>query len=114
MTLKDFIEGVQQYPDLDTALENLPDEYIEFYLKNMNTKSFNKALKKYLNEDYEPEFTQTLGNAPIGYKYKKIHYKGEYIILKYDPRYGWVPSMSFRSIVNATKYIKKIADEYMS
>jgi hypothetical protein len=44
---------------------------------------------------------------------KKIRYKGEFITLQYDEDLGWFPAVRFRSVVNALKYIKNIADEYL-
>jgi uncharacterized protein YihD (DUF1040 family) len=116
VTLNQFLQAVNSYSSLDDALENLPDDYIEFYLNNMNNKQLNKNLKKLklIEADFEIYNTQTLGTSPQSGKYKKINYKGEYIILKYDDRYGWIPAMSFRSISQATKYIKKLADEFMN
>jgi uncharacterized protein YihD (DUF1040 family) len=114
INLKQFIQAVNSYSNLDDALENLPEEYIEFYLNNMNNKDLNKNLKRLkLQEEFEPYQDQTLGTSPSSTKFKKIHYRGEYIILKYDSRWGWIPAMSFRSITQATKYIRKLADEFM-
>jgi uncharacterized protein YihD (DUF1040 family) len=116
INLKEFLKSVNSYSNLDDALEHLPEEYIEFYLNNMNNKQLNSSLKKLkLQEDFEDltDLTRTLGTSPKEDKYKKIHYKGEYIVLKYDDRWGWMPAMTFRSIVQATKYIKKLVDEFM-
>ena len=117
VNLKRFLTAVNSYNSLDDALEKLPEEYTEFYLNNMNNKDLNKSLKKLKLiegfEDFEPYQGQTLGTSPSSTKYKKIHYQGEYIILKYDQRWGWVPTMSFRSITQAVKYIKRLADEFM-
>jgi uncharacterized protein YihD (DUF1040 family) len=116
VTLKQFLQAVNSYSNLDDALENLPEEYIEFYLNNMNNKDLNKNLKKLKlieAEDFEVYDTRTTTVSPQIDKFKKIHYKGEYIILKYDPRWGWIPAMTFRSITQATKYIKKLADDFM-
>ena len=116
ITLKQFLQAVKSYSTLDDALEKLPDDYIEFYLKNINNKTLNKELKKInLTEDfYEPYQTKTVGTSPSTNKFKQIRYKGEFIVLKYDERWGWLPSMTFRSITQATKYIKKLADEFMN
>jgi len=114
ISLNQFIQAVNSYSNIDNALENLPDEYIEFYLNNMNNKSLNKKLKQMnLIEDFEVYDTRTTTVAPETNRFKKIHYKGEYIILKYDTRWGWVPAMSFRSITKATQYIRKLANEFM-
>ena len=114
ISLNQFIQAVNSYSNIDNALENLPDEYIEFYLNNMNNKSLNKKLKQMnLIEEYEEYDTRTTAVSPEINRFKKIHYKGEYIILKYDPRWGWVPAMSFRSITKATQYIRKLANEFM-
>jgi hypothetical protein len=115
--LKDFLNAVKKYDNIDNALENLPDDYIEFYFKNMNSNVFNNKLKQMKlvesESEFEPYITQMGGASPKSGKYKKIRYKGEFIILKYDERWGWVPYMSFRSITQATQYIKKMADGFM-
>jgi hypothetical protein len=114
ISIKDFIIAVNSYTNLDQALEELPDEYVEFYLKNINNKQLNKELKKLkLVEDYEVYDKRTTTDDPTNNRFKKINYKGEYIILTWDQRYGWIPQVSFRSIAKATKYIKKLADEFM-
>ncbi len=110
ITKQDFLDAVSSYSDLDTALEHLPDEYIEFYIKNINSDYIKESEN---NENYEVYKTRTTGMAPVSGKYKKVNYKGEYIIFLYDQKTGWVPQISFRSISKATKFIKKIADEFM-
>ncbi len=113
--MSDFIKSVNSHSSLDDALENLPDEYIEFYLKNMNSKKLKSELQKLKlteDEDYEIKQQQTLKTSPDSDKYKKIHYKGEFIILRYDERWGWVPQMAFRSITQASKFIKNIVDTF--
>ena len=114
ITIKDFIKSVNSYSSLDDALENLSDDYIEFYLKNMNNKALNKELKKRkLIEFYDLEQNDlNVGMSPKPETVKKIHYKGNYIVLSFDPVKGWVPGVSFRSISKATKFIKKIYDEF--
>ncbi len=113
--MSDFIKAVNSHSSLDDALENLPDEYIEFYLKNMNSKKLKSELQKLKlteDKDYEIKQQQTLKTSPDSDKYKKIHYKGEFIILRYDERWGWVPQMAFRSITQASKFIKNIVDTF--
>jgi hypothetical protein len=117
LSMDDFILKVKLFNSLDDALLHLPDKYTEFYLKNINNKKLDKELKK-LNlteseEEYEFYKTVTTGVSPEEKKYKKINYKGQYIILTYDKRWGWVPNVSFRSIKNALEYVKNLADEFM-
>ncbi len=113
ISIFDFVYAVNSYSNLDTALENLPNEYIEFYIKNMNNKALNKELKKRkLIENYDWEvMDRNLGMSPKPDKIKKIQYKGNYIIFKFEPGIGWVPNVSFRSISQATKFIKNLYDE---
>ena len=114
VTLKDFINKVRSFNDIDTALASLDDNYIEFYMLNINNKKLKKELQKLnLLEDYEelirgfnryvPDDTQKI--------VKKIKYKGQYLVLTYDKELQlWFPSIQFRSITTALKYIKKTAD----
>jgi hypothetical protein len=115
----DFIQGVSKYSSLDDALMNLPDEYTEFYFKHINDKKLEKTLKKLKLVENINEVTDvltydvTVGTSPQDQKFKRIHYKGEYIVIKYDERFGWIPSISFRSIPKALKYIKKVFDAHV-
>ena len=109
--IKTFIKNIKKYKDLDTALLKLPDEYTEFYLKNINNKELNKQLKKLnLVEDMEQSKNQTLGTSPTPGKFKKLHYKGHYLVLKYDEDLGWIGTPSFRDITSTLRYVKKLAD----
>lgn len=110
ITEKKFFSEIKKYPDIDTALMNLPDTFTEFYLLNINDKNFNKKLKKYTKVN---EAEETSGWGREEGAVKKIRYKGEYITLTYDEDLGWLPAVRFRSVVNALKYIKKLADDYL-
>lgn len=116
VTEKDFIKAVSKYKDIDTALENLSDEYVEFFMLNINNKKFMNKLKKNikLNEyAIDTDNKTTTKWSPDEPKVRKIRYKGEFITLQYDSELGWLPTVRFRSVVNALRYIKKIADDYM-
>lgn len=114
VTEKSFITALKGYSNIDDAMAHLDDEYIEYYLINMDKKSLKNALKKYnihikesIKESYEdPEIT--LGYAPQdGTIVKNIKYKGQYITLTYNKELGtWNPEIRFRSVMTALKYIK--------
>jgi len=108
VTLDNFIKNVQNYSTLDDALANMEDDYIEWYLLNMNNKKLKQNLKKL--KLYEDDVT--LGYAPEPKKIKKnIKYKGQFITVEYDPELAtWFPMIRFRSIVSALKYIKRTVD----
>jgi hypothetical protein len=115
---KDFISKVKKYQNLDQALMKLPDEYTEFYLKNINSKSLNKKLKQEkLIEEYEGDAdvqkSKTTGTSPEPGKFKRLHYKGHYIVLQYTKEFGWTAQPTFRSITNALEYVKGLADDYL-
>lgn len=118
VAFNDFIKSVNGYSNLDDALLHLPEEYTEFYLKNINNKKLTKELEKRnliemvenWNTEYSPD--QTTAQSPEPSKFKRIHYKGEYIILKYEDGIGWIPFLGFRSITKALKYAKELADEF--
>ena len=119
VTYKDFITKVKGYSSIDDALLHLSDEYTEWYLLNINNKILNKELKKLKLEETEKtketELTEddlTLGYAPQPKKItKNIKYKGQYITVSYDPDLGtWFPTIRFRSISTALKYIKAHVD----
>jgi len=113
----DFIQQVSQFKSLDDALSHLPDEYTEFYFKNINDKKLEKTLQKLRLVENINEVTDvitydvTVGTSPQDQKFKRIHYKGEYIVIKYDERFGWIPDIGFRSIPRALKYIKQLFDD---
>jgi len=106
ITKDDFIQKIKSYSTIDDALLGLPDEYIEYYMINMN--SLNKELKKLKKLNLQEE-EKTLGYAPAPKKIiKQIKYKGQYITVEYDPELqSWFPAIRFRSIMTALKYIKK-------
>ena len=108
VTQKDFINQVKKYLSIDNALKYLQDEYIEWYLLNINNKKLQKELKSSNLQEEE----LTTGYAPEPYKIRKnIKYKGQYITVSYDPELGtWFPTIRFRSIVSALKYIKRTVD----
>ena len=113
VSMKDFIKAVNSYSNIDDALASLPDEYTEFYIKNINNKDLSKELKKLkLVEDWEYSPDQTTQMSPQPGKFKRIHYKGDYIIMKYTEGQGWTPYLTFRSISKALRFAKGLADEY--
>jgi hypothetical protein len=108
VNMNDFVKKVSSFSNIDDAMLSLPDEYVEWYLLNINNKKLHKLLKKLnINED-----DLTLGYAPSRTRIiKNIRYKGQYITIEYDPELSnWFPSIRFRSIVSALKYIKKEVD----
>lgn len=114
VTSKSFINAVKQYKSIDDALLHLSDENVEFYLLNINSKEINNLLKKNKIQGLQ-ETEITLGMAPGSDKqqniYKNLKYKGQYITLEYNPELqSWFPTLRFRSIITALKYIKKQVD----
>jgi len=115
ISLSDFIESVSSYNNIDDALYHLDDKYAEFYIKNINNKKLQKELKKLkLLENWNTEINadQNLGMSPKPEKIKKIHYKGHYIVLKFDPNVGWVPYISFKNVTKSLQFIKNLFDDY--
>ena len=116
---KDFLNGINSYTSINAALANLPEEYTEYYLLNINSKSLNKQLKDLhiqgiheTNESILGTADRTLGFAPTKDRIiKNIKYKGQYITVEYDRELGsWFPAIRFRSIISALKFIKDQVD----
>ena len=111
----DFINAINSYTSIDDALLRLDDEYIEWYMMNMNSKKVKNLLKRLnisgLHEDTQNTQT-TLGYAPSADRItKSIKYKGQFITVEYDRELGsWFPAIRFRSIISALKYIKAEVD----
>ncbi len=106
-----FIMKASAYHNLDLALGELPEEYIQYYFDN--ERLVNKSLKKQgLLEAEGAEDQGYIGwQAPVKKKVKKIKYKGDVIQLEYDPDNGtWIPNVSFRSVTAALRYGKFLAD----
>lgn len=108
---KEFIKAINSYSSIDDALTKLSDEYIEWYMLNINSKTLIKKLKK-LNIQGITEEEITLGFGTADKKItKSIKYKGQFITVEYDRDLGsWFPAIRFRSIISALKYIKKQVD----
>ena len=109
VTQREFITAVKSYSNIDDAMSHLSDEFIEFYLLNVNSTKLTKELKK-LN--IVESIEHTLGYAPADDKIiKSIKYRGQFITLEYDRDLGsWFPAIRFRSIITALKYIKAQVD----
>jgi len=108
LTVDGFINKAEKYKSLDDALEKLPDEYISFYLDNVN--QIEKLMETYTGFDVDilaegPEELGALGTRrePGEVIYKKIKYKGEIIVLVYQFDV-WTVYPAFRSITKAIKY----------
>ncbi len=129
VSMQSFINSVKKYNTIDDALIHLSDENIEFYLLNINSRELNNLLKKNkikslqetcLQETCLQESGITLGMAPHlpaspsepkQTIFKNLKYKGQYITLEYNPELqSWFPTLRFRSIITALKYIKKQVD----
>ncbi len=106
-----FVLKASEYHSLDLALEELSDDYIQYYFDNQ--RLVDKALRSQgLIEAAGAEDPGYLGWQPSKTKKtKKIKYKGEIIQLEYNPENGtWVPNVAFRSVTNALKFGKLLAD----
>ena len=116
LSMKEFIDQIKKFRNVDDALEKSPEAYTEFFIKNINNKKLSSELRKNniqeSDQDYGLSPVSTTGSAPVPGKIKKIRYKGDFIILKYDSALGWIPNVSFRSITQALVYIKNVADEF--
>ena len=110
INMKEFINAVRSYSNIDDALGSLDPEYIEYYMININSKKLLKELQKIKLVETDAE--KTLGYAPAEDKIiKTIKYRGQFITLEYDRDLGsWFPAIRFRSIISALKYIKKQVD----
>ncbi len=109
ITIDSFISAITQYKSLDQALTELPETYINYYVQNQ--KSIDKALKNLdLSESAEsPGYAGWSRTDDI--VHKTIKYKGELLILTYDPSIGsWSAIPQFRSVVQALKYGKQLID----
>lgn len=108
-----FLQAINSYSSIEDAMVNLKDEFIEWYLLNLNSKSLKHKLKKlHIDGISEAEIERTLGFAPAADKVvKNIKYKGQFITIEYDRDLGsWFPAIRFRSIISAMKYIKGQVD----
>jgi len=103
--LTSFISKVENYGSLSVALEHLPDDYIEFYLKN--EKLIDKALKRRgINEDAQ---ITNYGNPLTT---RLIRYKNNLILLEKDNDLNvWKVRPIFKRLVDALKYGKSEIDE---
>ena len=109
-----FIQDVSLYRSLDEALTELGEEYASFYLQNEKRilTSLNMLnIPKSITESAETGDVQWGGNKDEVI-IKKIKYKGEIIILMFDPKMAaWVTIPAFRNVVNALKYGRSLIDE---
>ena len=111
ITIDSFLLKVNEFSSIDDALSSLPDEYLEFYAKN--EKKLQKSLENLnLAEEWTPETPGYVGFSKVEEKkVKTIKYKGGLLHLVWDPEIGtWMPFLGFRSVVQALKYAKKLAD----
>ncbi len=110
ISMDSFVKKVQGYKTIDQALEKLGDDYVLYYLTNINNKKLHKKLV--LKEDDFTLGTSTQGATAGKPITKKLKYRGEYIVLVFDREIGaWFPSIQFRSITNALKYIRNQAKD---
>ena len=110
ITLDSFLEKVSKFPSLDKALTELDSKYLEFYMNNQ--KQADKSLKKLNIHENTAETPGYSGfAAPQATIYKKIKYRGEIMVIKYDNELRlWIPLPAFRSIVQAMAYSKNLID----
>ena len=125
ITIDSFLLKVNNYNNIDDALGDLPDEYLEFYAKNSKKLEISlQRLKLKSSDDFSDfsdfsEFNETSSEDP-GYtgwsrendeKTKTIKYKGELIHLVWSPTTRtWTPFLGFRGITSALKHAKKMVN----
>ena len=107
-----FLHSISAYRSLDEALTELGDEYALFYLQNEKrilASLDNLNIPEYITESEIGDVQWADKNEVI---IKKIKYKGEIIILMFDPKMSaWVTIPAFRNVVNALKYGRSLIDE---
>ena len=110
ITMDIFLDKVSKFSSLDQALVELDQAYLEFYMNNQ--KKADKSLKSLNIHEATAETPGYAGfAAPQATIYKKIKYRGEIMVLKYDDELRlWIPLPAFRSIVQAMSYSKNLID----
>jgi len=109
-----FLIKVGEYSTFEDALVNLPDEYLEFYLKN--EKKLKRPLSRIINmdENWSAEGPGDVAQSKDSTKkVKTIKYRGQLFHLVWDPEIGsWSVIPGFRSITQALRYGKELVDSY--
>ena len=107
VTISKFLKEIDAFDSLDDFLSNQPDNYLQFYLDN--AKTLDKTLSK-MNIKEATTLGMSTGDSEE-VTYKSIKYKGNFITLEYSPELGsWLPTVRFRSVVQALRYAKGVAD----